>query len=107
MMAGTKDLTRRLGWNNLKPGQRFWAIEKGQGLKKGEHIVRICECECISNTRERLDEIIKRPRRGDFSECYREGFQMLTPGLFVVMFCKEMKVTPQTMVNRIEFRRVP
>ena len=113
---GQKDVTRRLGWKNLKPGQRFWAIEKGQGLKKGQHVKRICECECVSNTPEPLDEIIQRSYRGvgqrpgiaglTHSEAWREGFWGLGAAGFVVLFCKHMRVNPRTIVNRIEFRRI-
>ena len=33
---GTKDVTRRLGWTFLKPGDRLCAVVKAMGLKKGE-----------------------------------------------------------------------
>ena len=59
----TKDVTRRLGWKNLKPGEHFRAVEKCQGLKKGEHIVKLYELECISNIPEPLKDIFFRPRR--------------------------------------------
>jgi hypothetical protein len=32
----TKTVTRRLGWDKLKPGDRLQPIYKGMGLKKGE-----------------------------------------------------------------------
>lgn len=32
----TKTVTRRLGWENLQPGDRFWAVKKAMGLKRGE-----------------------------------------------------------------------
>ena len=106
MRWSEKDVTRRLGWAKLKPGDRFWAIEKGQGLKKGEKVKRICLCECVSNTKEMLFEIVRRPYRGVRSECAREGFSLLSPCEFVQMFCHEIGVTQNTMVNRIEFKRV-
>ena len=31
----SKDVTRRLGWNWVKPGDVLCGIEKGQGLKRG------------------------------------------------------------------------
>ena len=37
-----KTVTRRLGWWNLKPGTVLQAVEKAQGLKKGEHVKPIC-----------------------------------------------------------------
>jgi hypothetical protein len=39
--AGTKTVTRRLGWRFAKAGQRVCAVEKGMGLKKGEKVKRI------------------------------------------------------------------
>lgn len=97
--AGTKDVTRRLGWGNLKPGERFWAVVKAMGLKPGEKIQRICLLECVSNTREEL-------RRITADDVEREGFPDMTPAEFVSMFCEHMRCTPRTKVNRIEFKRV-
>jgi hypothetical protein len=105
---GTKDVTRRLGWANLKPDEHFMGIEKGQGLKKGEHVRRLGECICYYNGPEPLINIVRYPsrwpsRRG---ETTREGFPHLSATEFVEMFCKKMKCTPKTIVNRIEFARV-
>lgn len=105
---GTKDVTRRTGWKDLKVGEHFSGVEKSQGLRKGEKINYLGQCICISNTPERLDEIIKRPVRNDSlipkRECEREGFPFLTDKEFVEMFCKEMNVQPVTIINRIVFR---
>jgi hypothetical protein len=96
-----KDVTRRLGkgWRKLKPGDRFWAIVKGQGLRKGEHVERICLLECVSNRVERLDWIMP----GDVA---REGFPDNSPAWFVAMFCRSMGCRPNAEVNRIEFKYV-
>jgi hypothetical protein len=110
-LAGTKDVTRRTGWANLKAGEHFSAVEKSQGLKKGEKVVYLGQCICISNTPERLDEIISKPmrwdqpnsRKGAARECEREGFPFLSAKEFVEMFCKEMICHPTTKVNRIVF----
>ena len=37
----TKDVTRRPGWKNLKAGDRLQAVVKAQGLKLGEHPVKL------------------------------------------------------------------
>jgi hypothetical protein len=96
----TKDVTRRDGWWDLKPLQRLYAVEKGMGLKKGEHIVRLKVIEIISSRGERLDNITK-------EEVVREGFPDMTPAEFVKMFCKTHKgCTKETEVNRIEFKYV-
>ena len=106
MYAEKKDVTRRLGWAKLKPGDRFWAVEKGMGLKKGEKVKRIYECECVSNVPEMLAEIVYRSIRDGRKEVDREGFPWMDAVNFVDMFIEHMDVTAKTMVNRIEFRRV-
>lgn len=102
MRAGTKTVTRRLGWADLKPGEHFMAVEKGQGIPKGGKVVRIRECVCVSNHPERLDDI------GSYgqSEVMREGFPEMSPVQFVEMFCQHNRCTPDRVVNRIKFRNV-
>ena len=80
--AGTKDVTRRCGWEHLNPGQVLHGIEKGQGLKKGEHVKFIRDVQVVSVRRERLDRIITEPIYG-LEEVRREGFPELTPRQFV------------------------
>jgi len=92
----TKTVTRRLGWENLKPGELIQAIEKGQGLKKGEKVRRLCVLRIVSNQRERLDAIRKR-------DCRLEGFPEHSPREFVRMFCRLNCCEVWQMVNRIEF----
>lgn len=98
---GTKDVTRRRGWVNLKPGDRFMAVVKGQGLKPGEKIQRLGECECVSNTRESLPQIVHHK-----NDCAREGFPELLPFQFVEMFCKHMGGGMYQEVSRIEFKKI-
>lgn len=105
--AGTKDVTRRLGWSFLKPGDHLMAVEKCQGLKKGEGIKRIREIEIISFTAEPLNAIFYQPiRDGRRSEVDREGFPEMTLMEFVKFFCKSMKIEQTATVHRIEFRYV-
>ncbi len=111
--SGRKDVTRRLGWAYLKPGDHFMAVEKAQGLKKGEKIKRLGECVCIYNDSEKLKDIEYVPLRSInnkvnyfWSEPTREGFPDLSPEEFVKMFCRKMKCTPETIVQRIEFMRI-
>jgi hypothetical protein len=40
-LDGSKDITRRLGWANLKPGDRLMGCRKCMGLRPGESIVRL------------------------------------------------------------------
>lgn len=103
-----KDVTRRIGWSNLRPGEHIMAVEKAMGLKRGEKIVKICELVCQSNTQEPLNFILIKPIRdgNPLTEVEREGFPDISPGEFVQMFCSKMGISPDTNVNRIEFRFV-
>lgn len=99
--ARTKTVTRRLSCG-LKQGEHFMAIEKGQGIKKGAHVVRICELVCVSNRREELRAI-----RDEADGTAREGFPLITPEEFILFFCaahKGKKVGPETEINRVEFK---
>lgn len=100
-----KDVTRRLGWAALKPGELFWAVEKAMGLKPGQKIKRIKLCRCVSNRPERIDRMARYKRYGDV-ETIREGFAAMTGRQFVRMFCSHMKCKPNQIVNRIEFEYV-
>lgn len=96
---GSKLVTRRLGWWFLKPGDLLMAIEKGQGLKKGEKVVRIRPIRVVSSKGQVLKKITKRDVR-------LEGFPHLTPRLFVMMFCAGHACTPEKVVNRIRFEYI-
>jgi len=108
---GSKNVTRRLGWKNLKSGTYLMAVEKAQGLKKGEHVKKLGEIVVMVAEQEPLYHIVKYPMRViGRSEVEREGFPAWkdTPEKFVEFFCKvNKKCTPETMVNRIVFKRVP
>lgn len=121
-VAGGKWVTRRVGWANLKVGDRVSAVRKAMGLKRGEKAVVLCVIEVVSVRRERLDFI----RQAD---CIAEGFSHHTPKQFVEMFGRHMSIThpdegvwsseeqcwkrrprpvrPDDQVTRIEFRVVP
>ena len=96
MYARTKTVTRRLGWRFLKPGDIVQAVEKSQGLKKGEKITPICRIRVVAVRREKLQHIT-------MADVIREGFSMLTKGEFVSMFCNLNRCLPDTVINRIEF----
>ena len=119
LLDGTKTVTRRTGWANVKPGEHITAVRKAMGLKAGEKAVVLCEIEVVSVRRERLDDITP-------AEVLAEGFPEWTndPAAFVRMFCKHMRVpagevvgalkdarmrpmTGADLVTRIEFRVVP
>ena len=96
----TKTVTRRDGWLNLKEGEIINAVEKCQGLKKGEKIKSICQIKVTKITREPLNKITP-------EECIKEGFQALTPSDFIEMFCASHKdCYPEKVITRIEFEYV-
>ena len=101
--ARTKDVTRRLGWKNLKPGQVLQACEKCQGLKKGQHPVKLGPIEVVSVRRERLDRLDTEPLYG-FCEVVHEGFPKLNPQQFIDMFCRHNRCKPETIITRLEFK---
>lgn len=98
----TKTVTRRLGWKDIKPGDRLLGIEKGQGLKKGEKVVALGVILVKRADRERLDSILD---DGE-AECAAEGFPELTPAQFVRMFCVANQCKPDQEITRIEFEYV-
>lgn len=102
-LSPIKDVTRRLGWKNLKVGERLQVCEKCQGLKPGEALVRICVIEVVSVRRERLN---KMKAEYGIAEAFREGFPHLDGAGFVKMFCEHMDCQPSTAVTRIEFKYV-
>lgn len=105
IVAGTKFVTRRLGWKKLKPGDRLQGCRKCMGLKPGEAIVRLCVIEVVSVRREKLRQMIDVPDYGQ-REAFDEGFPQMSGAQFVEMFCRHMKATPETEVTRIQFRYV-
>jgi hypothetical protein len=97
--AGIKDVTRRLGWWFLKPGDIVNAVEKCRGLKKGEKVKLIRQIKIVSTETQRLYWI-------DAVDLIREGFPRMTPFDFVVMFMKANRCRFDKEINRIEFNYV-
>lgn len=75
-----KTVTRRHvdTWQTLKAGDRLTLIEKGMGLRKGEHQVVLAEVEVVDVAVEPVDDV-------DAADVEREGLDM-TPSEFVT-FC--------------------
>ena len=102
----SKDVTRRMGWKNLKVGELLQACVKCQGLGKGGKMEKICVIRVKSVRRERLDEMTSNTGWGAV-ECAREGFPNMTPAQFVDFFCEGHKgCKPHSVVTRIEFEYV-
>lgn len=102
--AGTKTVTRRMGWRNLKPGTLLSPVKKGMGLKPGEKVERLRgPIRVIGVNHERLRMLLDSPIYGQ-RECVREGFPDYTPASFIDMFCRSHKgCMPESVVTRIEF----
>jgi hypothetical protein len=108
--AETKDVTRRLGWKNLKPGELFCAVKKGMGLKPGEKIERLKILRAVDVRQEPLRRMLEDLNYG-FDECRREGFPpphpKHDPVQFVTFFCETHQgCTPDTVITRIAFQYV-
>jgi len=102
-----KTVTRRLGWDFLRPGDLFVPVEKAQGLKKGEHQVVLWPlCRVVSNRRERLNKLLLNPVWG-WDEVQREGFPGMSPGELADMLMAANDCSLNILVNRIEFEYLP
>ncbi len=99
----TKTVTRRLSWWDLKPGTILQAVEKAQGLKKGEKVKPLGLIRVVSVKQELLIDI--RDAYDDL-ECVREGFPHLAAWQFVDMFAQANRIGWYNTVNRIEFEYV-
>ena len=126
---GSKDVTRRLGWLDLKVGELLQGCKKCQGRKNGEPLVKLGVIRVKSVRRERLDALMAEHEYG-FKEVGREGFRNVMdfgrdfvqkhlgsvlypstatprPEQFIKFFCKSHKgCTPETLITRIEFEHV-
>jgi hypothetical protein len=104
--APLKDITRRLGWLDVEPGEFLCVCKKVMGRRRGQPLERIATVQVVSVRREPLDTMTN-----DFgygcNECRREGFPAMLPGDFVKFFCATHKgCKPETKVTRIEFKYV-
>lgn len=117
----TKDVTRRLGWLDLKPGERLQGCVKCMGRRKGEPLEKLAVIEVVNARREMLGALTRHMETGALTlvkegsylmseaqdECRREGFPHFTPAQFVEMFCQSHKgCTQHKTITRIEFKYV-
>lgn len=100
--AQTKHVTRRLGWFDLEPDDELMAVEKGQGLKKGEKVVQLGPILIVDVRMEPLIRIEREPEYGR-NEMILEGFPGLDPAEFVRKFSRSHHCHPHDQVNRIEY----
>jgi hypothetical protein len=93
----SKTVTRRQGWLMLKPGDTVTLCEQVQGLKKGEHPVRITDIEIVSVRRERLDAFTP-------EDVAAEGFPGWSVKEFIRFFVGSHKgCEPGSLVTRIQW----
>lgn len=99
-----KDVTRRNNWHHAKPGMLLRGIVKGQGLKRGEKITKLAVIRVLKVSREPLNAITA-------DEVRREGYPGKSPEWFIDFYIKgnkssKTKITPETIITRIEFEYV-
>lgn len=108
ILDGTKDVTRRMGWEFLKAGDLLRPVRKCMGLRPGERISVLRDpIRVVSVRREPLQMMIDDLDYG-FEEVRREGFadhpDYHWPSVWVATFCASHKgCTPASVVTRIEF----
>jgi len=99
----TKFVTRRLGWKFARVGDIIQQVEKGQGLKEGEHPIKIHLIELVEQRWEPLNLMVYDSVYG-YEEVILEGFPDMTPDEFIAMFCEANKCYPNRLVNRLRFK---
>jgi hypothetical protein len=93
-----KPVTRRLGWKDLRAGERLMLCLKVMGLRLGERIVRMTPVEVVSVWREPLSVIAA-------EDVAAEGFADWTPAELVEFLCStHAGCNRDTEVTRIEWR---
>ncbi|OPY78082.1 MAG: hypothetical protein A4E65_02440 [Syntrophorhabdus sp. PtaU1.Bin153] len=110
ILAGTKTVTRRLGWLWLigKTGVLIQPVRKNMGLKKGEHVLKLRDPIMVVNARREPLRWMEDDTVYGYTECAKEGFgwhpDYKHPSAFINMFCATHKgCTPETEITRIEF----
>ncbi|WP_415677812.1 hypothetical protein [Tsukamurella hominis] len=95
--AQQKTVTRRAGWQVLRPGDLVTLCPKVRGRRAGEALERIVTVEIVSTRRERLDAITA-------DDVVAEGFPGMTPPEFVAFFIASHRgVSASSEITRIEW----
>ena len=105
MKRHEKSCTRRYGWDDIKVGELLQAVEKCQGLKKGEHVKKLAVIRVTAERWEPLTQMVEFPEYGK-AEVILEGFPLMSPAEFVLMVARANKKEPYQMVHRIQFSYV-
>lgn len=97
ILSGTKCVTRRFGWWDLKSGDIIRPVRKTMGLEKGEHVEYLRgPLHVLSTRKEPLCAITT-------SDCLLEGFPHMSPEQFVRMIRNHYGCPEDAPINRIEF----
>lgn len=92
-----KTVTRRAGWQMLRPGDQLTLCPKVRGRRHGEPLDRIVTVDVVSVRREPLNTITP-------ADVTAEGFPGMTPAEFVDFFCSTHRgVSAATDITRIEW----
>jgi hypothetical protein len=108
ILAGTKTVTRRIGWMHAKPGMLLRPVRKCMGLRPGEKLDVLRDPIRIIDVRHEPLRMMMDDIEYGFRECVLEGFGAHPvyrfPTAFVSMFCATHRgCEPSTVVTRIEF----
>lgn len=96
----SKTVTRRVGWLKLKAGELIQAVEKSQGLKKGETARKLAVLRVVEVRREPLEAITQ-------DDVIREGFPDTSTEAFIAFFMDGHDLDYRSdAVTRIEFEYV-
>lgn len=107
--ARSKTVTRRTGWLFLDPGTVIQAVEKAQGLRKGEKVKPLALLRVVDVRREPLRRMMDDTTYG-LEECALEGFKDHPrygwPSIFVEWFAASHACKIGDDITRIEFEYV-
>lgn len=121
-----KTVTRRLGWQFLRPGQHLTLCRKVMGRRRGdgtvEPIVRLATVEVIDVRSEPLNAITLDDIEAEgvpwetwgtwcdpqiiASNLEPDDWERMCRHLWVRWFCRAQRVNPDTDVTRIEWRYI-
>jgi hypothetical protein len=99
IQARTKTVTRRLGWSNIRVGERLLAVDKARVQRKGDRALILGVIEVVSVREERLGHITE-------AELVLEGFPGWPRESFLKMFCTMNECNALDVVRRIEFKYI-
>ncbi len=101
----TKTVTRRKGWQFLKPGDVVMGCKKCMGLKPGEKLERLGLIKIVDVRREDLSDMTFAPKYGE-QEVILEGFPDMDSYNFVHMFISHMGGSRHQEITRILFEYI-